>query len=207
MLSIFRKYYLTPLICLSIAFLLEAFVGENVTPLHYAIIAGQVFAMALAAIIGSLYYLMDTRWGPAERRKRFKRSPFKELSELGFIERNNMLVGLAEDFQVLANYNWVGTNGKPSIELSILFDPRQNNGFIPQEDIDYWNRINVEKGLIWNRNCISQEWSFNFKMPSFKTIYPFFDKSIKQLKQKRLKPITLEETDKLFEEFEKQLKK
>jgi len=162
---------------------------------------GQVFAIVLAAIVGLIYFYADTKWGPNERRKRLRKSPFKELRQLGFEEKDNQLVGTFEYFQILAQYNWSGSNGKPSVMLHALFNPKRTNGFIPMDKIDHLNKKHKKEQLIWSINSISREWNFNFKPPKFEAIESFLPLATTLLKEEQLEPLTLEESDAMEAEY------
>src|SRR5262245_6516169 len=65
-------------------------------------------ALLLSLIVGTIYYFLDTRWGPAKREKKFSKSPFRELLDLGFKREKDFIVGTVNGFTTIVMYQWPG---------------------------------------------------------------------------------------------------
>jgi len=201
MFKILKTYYLYQWIVFSILFLISALFRESVNPLSKDILVSQIIAIILTLFVGTIYYFLDTKWGPNERTKRLKKTPFKELLEIGFEVKENQLIGTFNDYQVLAQYQWSGTNGKPSIIIYTLFNPKIDHRFIPEIKIKDLNKKYKKQRYNWTINSVSYEWSFNFRPPKFEKIEEFLVDSVKYVKEEKLEPMTLSDTDKIHSEY------
>ena len=105
MIKVLKSYYLLPWVGLSLLFLFKGLIGDSVQHLIDTIITGQIFAIVLTLVAGSIYYFVDVKWGPKEREKRLQKTPFKELKTIGFKNENDSLIGKFKDFEVVARYN------------------------------------------------------------------------------------------------------
>jgi hypothetical protein len=63
---------------------------------------------------------MDTKWGPAKRKKLLSKPPFTQLFENGFSRNGEMAVGVVQGYIITIFYTW--TAGKSAIHLNALFD-------------------------------------------------------------------------------------
>jgi hypothetical protein len=173
--------------------------------LYETLIAGQLFALVLAFIAGMFYYLWNNRWGPKDRIKYLKKSPFSELRLLGFKDYKDNLKGTFNGYDVVAQYQWTGTKGKPSVVLYVLFDPkRRTRGYVSIDRIKELNKLTKKENIVWSFNCVSKEWSFNFRLPKFNEIEIFLNSAVSILKNESLEAISLEESEnrtKLYEEY------
>ncbi len=201
MFKILKTYYLVPWIALSILFLIKASFGESINSLSEDLIVGQIFAIVLTFFVGTIYFFLDTKWGPKERKKRLQRTPFKELIEIGFEEKENQLIGTYNNYQILAQYQWSGSEGKPSIILHTLFNPKKDNVFIHESKIKDLNKKYKKHRIKWRLGSVFYEWSFNFRPPKFEKIEAFLVDSVKYVKEETFDPITLTETEKLNTEY------
>jgi len=201
MFKILKTYYLVPWIGLSILFLIRALFGKSVKPLSEDIIVGQIFALVLTLFVGTIYFFLDTKWGPKERKKRLKKTPFKELIKIGFEEKENQLIGTYHNYQILAKYQWSGSEGKPSIILHTLFNPKKGDEFIHESKIKDLNKKYKKHRIKWGLGNAFYEWSFNFCPPKFEKIEAFLVDSVKYAKEEKFDPITLTDTEKLNTEY------
>ena len=170
-------------------------------PLSEDILLGQIFAIVLTLFVGTIYYFSDTKWGPNERNKRFKKSPFKELLEIGFEEKENRLIGTFNDYQILAQYHWSGSEGKPSIVLHTLFNPKIDNRFVTESKIKDLNKKYKKQQCNWAINSVFNEWSFNWRPPKFDKIEEFLFNSVKYIREENFEPISLSEAEKIHSEY------
>ncbi|MBR9833146.1 hypothetical protein GYB57_13445 [bacterium] len=191
MIKVFKSYYLFPWVGLALLFLLKGLLGNSVQPLIDTIVTGQIFAFILALIVGTIYFYVDTIWGPKERKKRLQKPPFKELQAIGFKKQDNSLIGKFSGYEVLANYNWSGSSGKPSVSLHILFNP--NNNIMDIETIKQLNKKYKKEKIVWGLDNLTKEWDFNFKPPKYEKVYSFLTSAIQILKNEKLQPIKLEQ--------------
>ncbi len=202
MFKILKKYYLSYLIFISILFFLTSLVGESVNSLYEDLIFGQTLAIILAFFIGTIYFFWDTKWGPKKRKKLLSKSPFLEFKKLGFKEINDEIIGFYNNYQVKISYEWMGFDSKPCIQANIYFKQEKENTFISlDEQIELYKSLNISNNIVID--CLTKQWSFNLRPTKFKVIETFIESATKILIEKRLKPITLEESKNKFIKYKK----
>ncbi len=155
-------------------------------------LSGALFG---SVTIGTIYYKLDTKWGPAKRKKIFLKSPFTELFQNGFARHNDMAVGTINGYTVIIFYTWLAR--KSTIRLSILFDV----GFsvYPAKDVlkDIINRnqpVNRFSSLAheWTMNSIGCTFEYNFKPPSYEKMMAKTEELTALLLREGLIPQSLE---------------
>lgn len=188
-----KNYFLPWLIILSVVFMWPLFL-KNDTAGDDAYIVIPIMTLVTAMFCSTLLYLWNTKWGPAQQRKKMNKAPFTQFYDIGFKQQDGYAIGIIDNYHVIFRYNWSGSTGKPSVSFETLFNPKKGSKFIHQNQIDELNKIYKSEAIIWNRNYIFKEWAFNFKPPSFYKIEPFIQQSIEILKSEHIQPISLEES-------------
>lgn len=199
-----KKYFLPWFLLFNLIFIVPLFFKTE-TASDDAFIVIPMMAVSLALFCSAVYFLWDTKWGPQQRAKKMNKAPFTNFYQLGFEKKQDFAIGTISGYQVILQYNWSGSSGKPSVSFETLFNPKKNNVFVPQSSIDDLNKAHKKSRLIWNRNCLTREWEFNFRPPTFEKIFPFIERSIQLLIAEKFEPLTLQESDNLIPEFKKLL--
>jgi hypothetical protein len=195
MMAIIRKYYLSFFVGFLLLLLWTLFTREsqNSNQVKGLICLGG--ALAGSIIVGTLYYLVDTKWGPAKRKKVLLKTPFTELFQNGFSKHNDMLVGTIHGYTVIIHYTWLAR--KSTIQLAILFDV----GFSVHASEDLLNAIinrnqpaNRFSSLAheWHRNSISCTFEYNFKPPSYEKLMTKMEELTAILLREGLIPLSLD---------------
>ena len=193
--AIIRKYYLTFLVGFLLLLSLNIFRKDspNSTWANGLIcVAGALFG---SIILGTFYYKLDTKWGPAKRKKVLLKSPFTELFQNGFTKHGDMAVGDSSGYTVIIYYTWLAR--KSTIRLSILFD--MSFTVYPATDLlnDIVNRnqpANRFSSLAheWTRNSIGCTFEYNFKPPSYEKLRGKTEELTAILFREGLLPLSLE---------------
>jgi len=153
-------------------------------------------AVLASIIVGTLYYMNATRWGPAKRKKRLLRSPFTELFQNGFTKQGDMAIGNIQGYTIVIHYIWL--SGKSAIRLDALFDV----GFhvYDSEDVlkDIINRnppANRFSDLAheWTRHSISCMFEYHFNPPSYEKLKAKAEEFASILLREELVAITLDD--------------
>ena len=164
-----------------------------------------IIAFVLALFCSGLYYYWDTIWGPQQRQKKMNTPPFTSFYKLGFDKREDLAIGIIKDYHIIVRYNWRGTTGKPSVSFETLYNPKKSGQFVHQNIVDQLNKTYRKEKIIWFRNFLTKEWEFNFRPPTFESIFPYVERSVELLKAEKFEPLTLEQSDDMLPEFERYL--
>ena len=197
--KIIKRYYLFSFIGFLILFAIQGIgIKSPNTPLENFLIV-LVGAFVLSAIIGTLYYFQDTKWGPKKREKRFSKTPLKQLLESGFKREGDFVTGTVEGYTVIVVYVWPG--GKSAINIDVLFDPRFLGGFHSPADIKQIEKRNkksstwTNNNYLWTLNSIGLQLEYTFTPPSAEKVITRTKELVDILVKENLKPITLEQTE------------
>jgi len=193
--AIIKKYYLGSFVGFLLFLLLTLFTrdSQNSNQVKGLICLGG--ALTGSIIVGTLYYLVDTKWGPAKRKKVLLKSPFTELFQNGFSKHNDMLVGTIHGYAVIVHYTWLA--GKSTIQLVILFDV----GFSVYATEDLLHSIihrnqpaNRFSNLAheWHRNSISCTFEYHFRPPAYEKLMAKIEELIAILLREGLIPLSLD---------------
>jgi hypothetical protein len=200
--SIIKQYYFFPFILFLILFVLKTFAIKSPNSRLQNILIVVIGALAGSIIVGTIYYFQDTKWGPAKRKKRLSKSPFKDLIDIGFERKDDFIVGKINDYTTIVMYTW--ESGKPGIKIDLLFNPRPSTDFLTARDIDQFEKRhkNVWKNpLYWTRNSIGQLFEYNFSPPSFKKIIVKAKEMSDILIKEGMRPISYEENEQVISEL------
>lgn len=203
---IIKKYYLFPFIGFLVLLALKTWgiKSPNSSLENNMILLGG--ALLLSLIVGTIYYFQDTKWGPAKREKKFSKSPFKDLIDVGFERKGDFIVGKINDYATIVMYTW--ESGKPGIKIDLLFNPKPSTDFLTMRDIDQLEKRNKnmwKNTFYWTRNSIGQLIEYNFSPPSFQKIIAKAEKMSDILIKEGMRPISYEENEEIIPELIKAL--
>ena len=159
-------------------------------------------ALLLSAVVGTIYYFLDTKWGPAKQKRKLLKPPFSDLLASGFRTEENFVVGAVNNYTVVVFYTWPG--GKSAIQVDVLFDPRTGTDFRSMGDVIELEKRNkkssvwTDNNLHWTRNSIGHSMAYTFKAPSHQKILSKAEEMIGILNSEKLRPISYEENEQLM---------
>ncbi|OJY98274.1 MAG: hypothetical protein BGP13_11585 [Sphingobacteriales bacterium 40-81] len=199
-----KKYYLVPAVAFLVPFLLGIIFIKS--PNSFLVNLLIIFSGALISslLAGTIYYLQDTKWGPAKREKRFSKSPFRELLLNGFTRENNFVIGYISKYPVIIIYNW-GLE-KPSVNIHIFFNSHYRGRKLAFEDTAEIEKRNLKKTMwsnhnyFWRENSIAHFIAYNFSPPDYEKVLSKADEIINMLRNEALQPININEAKKYFDE-------
>ena len=192
---IFLKYYLSFLIGF---FLILYFnIVNNGSPDHVGINILKCLAGAVvgSAVLGTLYYKLDTQWGPSKREKTFIRPPFTELFQNGFKRQGEVVIGQVHNYPVIFFYTWQPV--KSMIKLYIAFEMGSSFHVYANEDVlrDIVNRNQPanrfsSEAFVWTDNTIGCTFEYYFKPPTYKKLMAKVDELTGILVREGLTPMS-----------------
>jgi hypothetical protein len=203
-------YYLIPFTGSFIAFFLKIITSNSVRSLQENIFLSLFFALIASLIIGTIYYLYDTKWGPQKRTKSLSKSPFKELKEYGFQEYEDFITGFVNNYTVFVSYVWF--TGKPAINIEVLFHPKSSGQFLTLQELKQLRKRNritnfiKDKEYSWQRNAVGYLMEYNLKPPTYEKVLEKACHITEILIREHLKPITKEETEFVLKELREWMK-
>lgn len=189
------RYYIGPLV----AFILIFFIGlptRASTQAPWLIVAIKSGgALFLAAVVGTLHYLQDTKWGPSKRRKMMLKSPFAELFQNGFARYGDVAIGKVQEYTTLVSYTW--SAGRSVIKMDILFDigfQVFNTDEALQVIINRNPPANRFSSLAheWTRNSIGCKFEYAFKAPSYERLRAKAEELTGILRREELIPMSID---------------
>lgn len=204
-----RQYYLLPFLGFGALFTLRVLLTDSPNTVAENALIVVAFAGAISLFTGTIYYFMDTRWGPNKRRKMLAKSPFKEFLANGFEQREDFLTGLVRGYTVIISYTW--QTGHPAITPTVLFHPKPGGRFHAAESLKAMEKRHTPSGLFaaagyqWTPCSIGQAMEYSFKPPAYEKVMETIHKLIDILEREGLHPITYEENDKLIPELVQEL--
>lgn len=157
-------------------------------------------------IIGTVWYLQDTRWGPAKRKKKLLKPPLLNLFDFGFREMEEMMAGIRDGYTVFVYYTW--ETGKQGIRIDVLYNPYSLGQLIGFEDLDLIIKRQSESGFMkkyemqWTRNAFGTVMEYTFIPPKMEEVIQKIDRVIAMLKDENLKPYSMEEAEKWIQQIQ-----
>jgi hypothetical protein len=159
--NIIKKYYLLTFIGFFIATGIKTFTIESTHSLTKNALITVVTAFVVSLIAGTLYYFLDTKWGPNKRKKMFSKKPFSELFMNGFVQKDDVAVGVLNRYTVVVSYSW--PNGVSTIAVNVLFD--KDFALLYKGDNKRRNRA-----YIWKEGAVGRLLAYNFVPPTYDKI-------------------------------------
>jgi hypothetical protein len=168
--SLLKKYYFFPFVSFIILFCIKAIGIKSPNTLQENVLLVLVGALSLSAFVGTLYYFLDTKWGPKKREKRFTKTPFKQLLEGGFRREEDYILGTVNCYTVIVRYVWPG--GSSAVKIDVLFDPRCSSSFISPDAIKQIEKRNKKSSFwstdnyLWTLNSVGLLLEYSINPPS-----------------------------------------
>jgi hypothetical protein len=209
--KIIRQYYLFTFVGFFVVFSLQSLVVKSPNSFLENLLIAGAGALVLSLTIGTIYYFLDTKWGPAKREKRFSKPPFTELIDAGFQRENDCVIRTIDGYSVMVMYTW--HTGKPAIEVTVLFDPRYLDGFFTGDDINQFEKRNRDKRwwsartFSWARNSISHSLEYNFSPPSYRKVIASAEAIIEILIREGLRPIGRDKSEEILPDLINEIEK
>jgi hypothetical protein len=156
-----KKYYLLTFIGFFVATGIKTFTTESTHSFLKNALITVVTAFVVSLIAGTLYYFLDTKWGPNKRRKMFGKKPFSDLFMNGFVQKDDVAVGVIDGYTVVVSYTW--PNGVSTIAVNVLFDKDVAARYYG--DIRDVRKRN--KNYIWNEGAVGRPLAYDFTPPRY----------------------------------------
>jgi hypothetical protein len=188
--NIIKKYYLLTFIGFFVATGIKTFTTESTHSFIKNALITVVTAFVVSLIAGTLYYFLDTKWGPNKRIKMFSKKPFTELFMNGFVQKDDVAAGIVDRYMVIVNYSW--PNGVSAIGINVLFD----KDFAARYNGDIADVKSRNKPYLWNEGAVGRLLTYNFSPPSYNKILETAEKMISVLKTEGLPPTNSKDKDK-----------
>ena len=203
-LTVIRRYYLNLFIGFILLFLVIPSSTDTPGPSSKNIPMRIGWALLLTIVCGTLYYLQNTKWGPARRKKILLKSPFTELFQNGFIQNGDAAIGNVNGYTVLIFYTWISR--KSAIKMEILFGI----------DFHVYNHDEVLRDIIhrnpprnrfsdtaeeWTRNSVYCRFEYYFRPPSYKKLKAKAEELTAILLRENLVPLSLKDAFQLGMQF------
>lgn len=205
--STIKKYYLFPFLFFLAAFIIRALTTKSPnTPLENTLIVIGG-ALLISLTIGTLYYFLDTRWGPSQQVKKLSKSPFKDLVQMGFKQEDNFIIGQMNGYTTIVSYTW--HTGKHGIRIVVLFNPRFSDRFLTYKELIAIEKRNKKSNLWKNnsivvtRNSIEHIIEYSFKAPHYTKVLAKAEELSAILIKENLQPVSPEKNEELIPELEK----
>jgi len=193
---IIKKYYLSFFVGFLLFLLFTLYTNDSQKSKQAKGLICLFGALGGSIFFGTIYYMVDTKWSPAKRKKMLLKPPFTELIENGFSKHNDMLVGTHKGYTVVIHYTWYPR--KSTIRLIVLFDvgfsvhatgDLLNSIFHRNQPVNRFSSLAHE----WYRNAISCTFEYYFKPPSYEKLIAKMEDFTAILLREGLIPQSLEE--------------
>ena len=197
MLNIIKKYYIAPFAGVLVVTALKTFTKESTKSFAENITTVLLSTLVISLVVGTVYYLQDTKWGPNKRDKAFNKSPFSDLLMNRFVIKDNAVVGIVNGFTVVVAYVW--PHGASAVAVNVLFDP--NICALYKGDLEDIKERNHTTGILsqdytWTNGSIGYVHDDTFTLPAYDTVLKMASTMISVLKAEGLQPISYEESEK-----------
>lgn len=199
--KIIKQYYLLTFIGFFIVFSLRAITTKSPNTLLENLLFVLAGSFILSVFVGTIYFYIDTKWGPKKREKRFSKAPFKQLLESGFKRDGDFLSGIIDGYTVTVMFVW--PSGKSAIKIEVLFDPRSLGSSISFDEIKQIEKRHKKGGFWlsqendWTRNSVGLSLEYNFKPPSAETVVAKAQELTDMLIKENIKPISFEKLEEI----------
>jgi hypothetical protein len=156
-----KKYYLLTFFSAFVVTGIKTFTTESTHSFIKNALITVVSAFVISLIAGTLYYFLDTKWGPNKRKKMFGKKPFSELFMNGFVQKDDVAIGVLNRYTVVVSYTW--PNGVSTIAVNVLFD--KDFAALYKGDIDDIRKRN--RAYTWNEGAVGRLLAYNFIPPTY----------------------------------------
>ena len=167
--NIIKKYYLATFIGFFVATGIKSLLDESTNTVGKKLLITFVTAFAISLIAGTLFYFIDTKWGPKKRKRLFNKSPFSDLLMNRFVQQDDAAIGVIGGYTVAVLYTW--PNGSSAISISVFFDrdlaERYKGGI---KEIKERNIAATKAGCTWDEGTINYLIDYSFKLPAYEKI-------------------------------------
>lgn len=156
-------------------------------------------ALMLSALLGTVYYIYDTKWEPKRRAKFLSGSPFKELKEQGFQQEEQDLWGQINGYIVYFSFTWY--LGYPSVLIEVFFHPNPNGRYLSDAELNGLEKRNKNSSLsknpeyVWSMISLGCFVSYGFKPPSAEKVQSKAKELTEILIKEQMQPIAKEEME------------
>ena len=198
--KIIKQYYLLTFIVILIGFSIRVVGTKSPNTVLENFLVLLVASFIVSAAVGTIYYFMDTKWGPKKREKRLLKAPFIQLLEKEFNRQGDFLTGTIDGYT--ANVMFVWLSGNSAIQIEVLFDPRSLPGAISFDEIKQMEKRYRKPGFWLNQEHQEHEWTrssvafslpYNFSPPSAEDVIRKAQDITDMLIKENIKPISLED--------------
>lgn len=155
-----------------------------------------LLAFFLTLIIGFIKHKYEERIIVKRQRKQLKKDLFQQLLDSGFINNEVSVLGYFQNYYTIISAERGFLDGKKWIEIIMLFDPKQQQQYIPKYIYEKLYEIDL-KGCdySWNSNCLTIRKVYGIKMPKYDVIITVLEKATKIFQQYNIGSITKENWD------------
>ncbi|QTD38166.1 hypothetical protein JL193_02345 [Polaribacter batillariae] len=192
--SVILKYYL-PIFALAFIFvapiILINYEEDNFSDM---IIGLSILVIFLTLILGTLNYKFGDKLAFNKRKKAIKKDLFQDFIYNGFDDNEVSVSGYVENYYVIISDERDYSYPNKWIEITILFNPKQQNQFIP----NYIFKKLYKQGknnYSWNSNSVTIKKVYGLKVPKYRTITNIIEEAIKILRDNNIASIKVEEWD------------
>ncbi|MFT3701708.1 MAG: hypothetical protein QM802_05035 [Agriterribacter sp.] len=197
--KIIKEYYLVNFIVFFIVFGLRGIATKSPNTLLENFLIVLIGSLILSALVGTIYFYIDARWGPNKREKRFSKVPFIQLVEKGFKRTGDFLIGTVDGYTVMIMFVW--PLGQSAVKIAVLFDPASLAASTSYDDIEQIEKRHKKTGIWknqeheWTRNSVSFSLGYNFNPPSAETVIAKAQEMTDMLIKENIKPVSIEKLE------------
>jgi len=190
-LQYYRKFIITFSSLVSIFFIFILISG-NLKISFEGIQNVTILVIGLSILLGTIYFIYDTYFGPVERIKELKKYPFTEFQKIGFKNEKDYLIGKINGYTVIIGYSWRNNKGLPCVFGMVLFEPKFNGKILSNYFIEKWQKSIKDEYNFWEYGSLKTEWSFLKGKPNHTLIIEKLKKNSNLISNKGIKKISVE---------------
>jgi len=166
------------------------------------IIFTLIIPLGVSIVLAPIFYWLHPKLHRRHRRKKVKKKLFKTFVEKHYfkITDDGYAIGKIDDYLVFIHSEYHDFQSSKWIEIQVIFNPKQQNSYIPHSLISRLIRKYNEKHVSWFMNSVFIKQQYGLKMPSYEKLYPLLKKCISELKANHIEPISYLEWQQMLPE-------
>lgn len=182
------KYYL-PVFGLTLALILpKVLTTYGADEFNNVALALSGVTILITLIGGFLNQKFGDKTVENRRRKALKKEAFQQFLKEGFDDNGFSVSGYVDEYFTIISAEQELLQPRKWIEIVILFNPKQQNQFIPTYIFKKLHKVN-KKQYEWSANCLTIRNVYGLKFPKYSKIKNMVDEAIIVLKQHNIESI------------------
>ncbi|TVZ55242.1 hypothetical protein OD91_0488 [Lutibacter sp. Hel_I_33_5] len=160
--------------------------------IYELVLSLSILIIILTLLLGTFNYKFGNKIELKRKKRLLKKELFKQFVFKGFVNNEVSVSGYFNNYFIIISPEKDRVQPRKWIEIVLLFNPKQQNQFIPNYIFEKLYKIN-KKNYTWNSNILTINIIYGIKMPSYNRIKKSIEEATQILKNNNIEPILLKD--------------